>query len=130
MKKRIAIFLVSIMLLMMAGCQMERKEQDTPEKNGPVFAFVSEELTEAEARELGEQIDEIDGVVGITFGSAEEALEEFKARFGNDTDLSDVDASYLRHRYVVTVEKGKADAVAKDLEKIEGIAEVKTQNES
>lgn len=121
MKNWIAIFTICILLLTMAGCQLKREES--------CIAYVSEDLTEAEARELGVLINEIDGIVNVTFVSAEEALEEFEAQHADEEAFSNIDASYLRHRYEITVKKGKLDTVVKELEKLEGIAKVQTAKE-
>lgn len=129
MKKRIAIFTVCILLLTMVGCQAEREDLRVPEKESYVVAYVSEELTEPEARSLSVQILQIDGIWEATFVTAEEALEEFKAHQEDPDAFADVDASYLRHRYEITVESGKLDGVVKELKKIEGIAEVRTPKE-
>lgn len=126
MKKWIAIFTVCILLLTMAGCQLEREAVSIPKKGTYATAYVSEDLTEPEARALSVQILEIDGIVDATFVTAEEALEEFKAQQEDADAFAAIDASVLRHRYEITVEKGELDAVVKELEKIEGIEEVRT----
>lgn len=126
MKKWIAFFTVCILLLTMVGCQAEREDLDIPKKGTYAIAYVSEELTEPEARSLSVQILQIDGIWEATFVTAEEALEEFKAQQEDPDAFADIDASVLRHRYEITVEKGKLEAVVEELEKIEGIAEVRT----
>ena len=129
MKKWIAMCAVCIMLLAMMGCQTEGEGLRVPEKESYVVAYVLEDLTEPEARSLSVQILQIDGIWEATFVTAEEALEEFKAHQEDADAFADVDASYLRHRYEITVESGKLDGVVKELEKIEGIAEVRTPKE-
>ena len=69
-----------------------------------ILVYVDSELPDEEARSIGTQINLMDNVLQSTFISREEALEDFIADHDGDSAFSGVQASDLRHRYVVTLE--------------------------
>ena len=69
-----------------------------------ILVYVDSDLPDAEARSIGTQINLLDNVLKSTFVSREEALEDFIADHDGDSAFSGVQASDLRHRYVVTLE--------------------------
>ncbi len=73
-------------------------------KTSEILVYVDSELSDAEARSIGTQINLLDNVLQSTFVSREEALENFIADHDNDSAFNGVQASYLRHRYVVVLE--------------------------
>ena len=68
-----------------------------------ILVYIDSELPEAEARSVGTQINTIANVQNSVFVTREEALEDFVAEHQNDEAFSGVDASDLRHRFVVTL---------------------------
>ena len=66
--------------------------------------YVDSSLPDAEARSIGTQINLMDNVLQSTFVSREEALEDFIEDHDGDSAFSGVQASDLRHRYIVTLE--------------------------
>ena len=70
-----------------------------------IYAFVSEELTDAEARSIGTRINQISNVHKAQFVHREDAWEDFVAEHENDPAFSGVDATTMRHRFVITVER-------------------------
>ena len=69
-----------------------------------ILVYVDSSLPDAEARSIGTQINLMDNVLQSTFVSREEALEDFIEDHDGDTAFSGVQASDLRHRYIVTLE--------------------------
>ena len=69
-----------------------------------ILVYVDADLSDAEARSIGTKINLLDNVMQATFISREEALEDFVADHDGDSAFSGVQASDLRHRYVVTLE--------------------------
>ena len=73
-------------------------------KTSEILAYVDSDLSDAEARSIGTKINQLDNVLQSTFVSREEALEDFSADHDGDSAFSGVQASDLRHRYVVSLE--------------------------
>ena len=69
-----------------------------------ILVYIDSDLSDAEARSIGTKINLLDNVLQSTFVSREEALEDFIADHDNDSAFSGVQASDLRHRYVVSLE--------------------------
>ena len=69
-----------------------------------ILVYVDSDLSDADARSIGTQINLMDNVLQSTFVSREEALEDFIADHDGDSAFSGVQAADLRHRYVVTLE--------------------------
>ena len=73
-------------------------------KTSEILAYVDSDLSDAEAKSIGTKINLLDNVLQSTFVSREEALEDFIADHDGDSAFSGVQASDLRHRYVVSLE--------------------------
>ena len=69
-----------------------------------ILVYIDADLSDAEARSIGTKINLLDNVLQATFVSREEALKDFIADHDGDSAFSGVQASDLRHRYVVTLE--------------------------
>ena len=69
-----------------------------------ILAYVDETLSDAEAKSIGTKINMIDNVLRADFVSREEALAEFIADHQEDEAFSGVEATDLRHRFVVVLE--------------------------
>ena len=69
-----------------------------------ILVYVDSDLSDVEARSIGTKINLLDNVLQATFISREEALEDFIADHDGDSAFSGVQASDLRHRYIVTLE--------------------------
>jgi len=88
-----------------------------------ILVYIDSELSDAEAKSIGTKINMLDNVLKATFVSREEALENFIADHEGDSAFSGVQASDLRHRFVVTLED---NAMMKEtdsqLQQIPGVA--------
>lgn len=88
-----------------------------------ILVYVDADLSDAEARSIGTQINLMDNVLQATFISREEALEDFIADHDGDSAFSGVQASDLRHRYVVTLEDNtKMKQTDEQLKQLPGVA--------
>jgi len=87
-----------------------------------ILVYIDTELSEAEAKSVGTKINLLDNVLKATFVSREEALEDFIRDHEGDEAFNGVEASDLRHRFVVTLEDNRlmqeTDAA---LQKIPGV---------
>lgn len=88
-----------------------------------ILVYVDSELSDAEARSIGTKINLLDNVYQSTFVSREEALEDFIADHNGDSAFNGVEASTLRHRYVVVLEDNtKMEQTDAQLKQIPGVA--------
>ena len=88
-----------------------------------ILVYVDADLSDAEARSIGTKINLLDNVLQSTFISREEALEDFVADHDGDSAFSGVQASDLRHRYVVTLEDNtKMEQTDAQLKQLPGVA--------
>ena len=88
-----------------------------------ILVYIDADLADAEARSIGTKINLLDNVLQATFVSREEALEDFIADHDGDSAFSGVQASDLRHRYVVTLEDNtKMEQTDAQLKQLPGVA--------
>ena len=88
-----------------------------------ILVYIDADLSDAEARSIGTQINLLDNVLQATFVSREEALKDFIADHDGDSAFSGVQASDLRHRYVVTLEDNtKMKETDAQLKQLPGVA--------
>ena len=88
-----------------------------------ILVYIDSDLSDAEARSIGTKINLLDNVLQATFISREEALEDFIADHDGDSAFSGVQASDLRHRYVVTLEDNtKMEQTDAQLKQLPGVA--------
>ena len=88
-----------------------------------ILVYIDADLSDAEARSIGTKINLLDNVLQATFVSREEALEDFIADHDGDSAFSGVQASDLRHRYVVTLEDNtKMKETDAQLKQLPGVA--------
>ena len=92
-------------------------------KTSEILCYVDSELSDSEARSIGTKINLMDNVLQATFVSREEALEDFIADHDGDSAFSGVQASDLRHRYVVVLEDNLLmEQTDEQLKQLPGIA--------
>jgi len=88
-----------------------------------ILVYVDSDLSDAEARSIGTKINLLDNVLQSTFISREEALEDFIADHDDDSAFSGVQASDLRHRYVVSLEDNlRMKQTDEQLKQLPGVA--------
>ena len=92
-------------------------------KTSEILVYVDSELSDAEARSIGTKINLLDNVLQSTFVSREEALADFIADHDGDSAFNGVQASDLRHRYVVALENNTLmEQTDEQLKQLPGVA--------
>lgn len=95
------------------------------EQENEILVYVDENLTEAEAKSVGSQINLIDNVAISRFVSREEALENFVEKQGDENLFAGLDSTTLRHRFVVSLEdNAKMEQTVDLIRPIAGVAEI------
>ena len=88
-----------------------------------ILVYIDSSLYDAEAKSIGTKINLMDNVLQATFVSREEALEDFIEDHNGDSAFNGVQASDLRHRYVVSLEDNtKMKQTDEQLKQIPGVA--------
>ena len=103
---------------------------DDLNKTNEVIVYISDSLTESDAKSIGTQISNIPNVQNRTFVTREQALEEFIQNNGGEDAFAGVEASDLRHRYVVTLEDNRLmEQTVQEILQVRGVAKVKASYE-
>ena len=94
-------------------------------KTNEILVYIDDTLSDAEARSISTQLNQIDNVYEAQFKSREEALKDFIADHEGDEAFNGVEASDLRHRYVVTlVDNNLMESTVDKIEQVAGVAKV------
>ena len=98
---------------------------DDLNKTNEIMVYVDENLSDAEARSVGTEINRIPNVQQSTFVSRQEALSNFAQDHQDSQAFTGVDASYLRHRFVVVlVDNHLMEQTSTALKNIPGVAKI------
>ncbi len=93
------------------------------EGQNPVMAFVEEDLTDEEARELETSLRSVPNVRDVQFISREEAMDSFIGKLRPSPLFDRLDASVFRHRYIIYLEDiGIMARTQQDVANVPGIA--------
>ena len=88
-----------------------------------ILVYIDSDLSDAEAKSIGTKINLLDNVLQATFVSREEALQNFIDDHDGDSAFSGVQASDLRHRFVVALEDNtKMQQTDDQLKQLPGVA--------
>lgn len=100
------------------------------EQENEMLVYIDETYSEAEAKSVGSQINQIANVHNAQFVSREQAVENFVDEM-QDEDLFDgLDPSTFRDRFVITLEdNGKMRETEAAIRSIEGVADVSVHYE-
>ena len=94
-------------------------------KTNQVLVYIDTELSLAEAKSLGSQINIIENVQNAKFVTREVALEAFVKKYQNEEAFSGVEAEDLRHRYVVTLaDNNQMHETVDRIHAISGVAKI------
>ena len=100
------------------------------EQENDVLAFVDDSLTEAQARALEDDLLAVDNVTGVEFITREQALEDYKAQFPDESYFQNLGPETLRHRFVISMADISLMAQTKDaLLEVPGIGGVNAYEE-
>ena len=99
-------------------------------KTNEILVYVDSSLSDAEARSVGTRINMIDNVLKSEFVSREQALANFVADHDGDDAFTGVNASDLRHRFVVTLEDNtRIEQTGMALKAVSGVADIRAEYE-
>ena len=119
MKRVFALLFAVALILVLAGCGNATKEVS-------LLVYLDEELSEAEARALGTELNMLPEVTETQFVSREVAWNDFLEGQENPEAFTGLDMEeIIRHRFEVTAQTADAEALAERIEEIEGVDEVK-----
>ena len=102
------------------------------EQQNEILAFVDEDLSDEEAREIGTRLEAVENVKSIEFVTRHEAMDNFVSQYSEDDAemFSDLTPSVFRNRYVIYLNDlalmERTDAMIKE---INGIAETSAATE-
>lgn len=95
------------------------------DQSNEVLVYIDEEYSDAQARSVGTQINQIENVFQSDFVTREIALKNFVEDHDNDPAFNGVQAEDLRHRYVVKLtDNSLMEQTVAELENIEGVANI------
>lgn len=115
----------------LVALNVENLMKDIEDKN-EVVAYVDESLSDEQARAVGEKIREMPEVQEAVYTTKEEALENFRAEFGDEAGILDGldDRNPLRNRYTVKLNDiHDTAALEARLREVEGIAKVSARSD-
>ena len=88
-----------------------------------ILVYIDSELSDAEAKSIGTKINLMDNVLQAKFISREQALQDFIDDHDGDSAFNGVQASDLRHRYVVSLEDNTLmEQTDNQLKRVPGVA--------
>lgn len=92
-------------------------------KTNEILVLIDDQLSDAEAKSVGTKLNSIENVHQIRFVSREEALANFRADHQEDEAFDGVQASDLRHRFVVVLEDNTLmKETDEEIKKLPGVA--------
>jgi cell division transport system permease protein len=95
-----------------------------------VVAYVDDNLSDAEARSVGTQINRIGNVMESTFVDRQTALENFIADYENPAAFDGVQSDTLQHRFVIVLKDNRLlDQTVDSLLAVSGVVEVHALHE-
>lgn len=115
MKKVLVLLCLAALTLTLCSCG---------EKTQILTAYVEDELSIVERQAVQSSILAIDAVQQAVYVSGEEALDAFIAQHGDDEAFADIDTGLLQGRFMITVRSDDMEAVAAQIEAIEGVEKV------
>lgn len=115
MKKILVLLCLAALTLTLCSCG---------EKTQILTAYVEDELSIVERQAVQSSILAIDAVQQAVYVSGEEALDAFIAQYGDDEAFADIDTGLLQGRFMITVRSDDMEAVAAQIEAIEGVEKV------
>lgn len=95
------------------------------EQDNQILAFVDETLTSEETQEIQPRLEALSNVAEVRFISRGEAMESFISDYEDETTFSDIDESFFRDRYAITLNDiSLMEATQSEVMEIRGIADV------
>ena len=100
------------------------------EASNEILAYVDDSYSAEQAKELKEDLEQLDNVVSATYISKEQAMENFVADYPDEELFQDLDPEILRDRYSIKVSDLQIQSqTVQKIRAIEGIADIKAYEE-
>ncbi len=100
------------------------------QRENAVLAFVDENLTDEEAKQLQPKLEKLPNVTSCTFVSREEARDRYVEQYDEDDLYSDLDPQIFRHRYVLKLSNlDQMSQTVQALEDVEGIVKIRADED-
>jgi len=100
------------------------------QQQSEILAFVDENYTREQAEALKGTIEKIDNVASCEFITREKAMENYVAKYDDDSIFTDLDPSIFRDRYSIHVaDLNKLSETKAAIEDVEGIAKVRADED-
>ena len=100
------------------------------EQENEILAYVDDSYDETQARALQKKLQSIPNVASATFISKQEAMEEFKAQYPDETLFQDLDPEILRDRYAIKIaDLRQQKQTVEQVKAVEGVAKVNAYEE-
>jgi cell division transport system permease protein len=127
----ITAVLVILGLVLMLILNVNALSLSTKEQFDEIYVYLDDNISNERIREIGEEINDIEGTMSSVFQSKEHALENMKEDFGDDSYLLDgLENNPLPNSYVVQLEDvSYSKSVVDKIEKTDGIEEVRYYND-
>ncbi len=94
-------------------------------KTNEIIVYVDEDLSDAEAKSVGTDLNQVDNVYKAEFITREEALDDFKQDHDDNDALAGVQPEDLRYRFRVVLEdNSKMEQTVADIESIDGVVNI------
>lgn len=99
-------------------------------QDNKVVVFVDETYTLDKVQHVGSEINGIENVLQADHVSREQAMEDFLAEQGDEEAFQGIDETTFRDRYVVSlIDNEQMEKTCADMEKIEGVADIRAPYE-
>lgn len=99
------------------------------ESDVEIKAFLKNDLTTSDVNTIGKKIEQVYGIKNITFESKEEALQKYKEKLGDNSDLLEGlegENNPFPSSYIIKVkDPNTIGSIAQEMETFEGVEEVK-----
>ena len=99
--------------------------EKTKDEVNEIRVSLDSNLTKDKSLYVKEELERLNGVIGVKYQTKDEAFESMKASFGEDEGLLDGVKNPLDDYYIVTIEdSSQIKSLARNMEKLEGVVEV------
>jgi cell division transport system permease protein len=119
--------LVILGLILMIILNVNALSISTKEKFDEIYVYLEDNISNERIREIGEEINSINGTIAVVFQSKDYALEKMKEEWGDDGRLLEgLVQNPLPNTYVIQLsDVSYANSVIRQIQQKDGIEEVK-----
>ena len=114
------------------GQNIEHIMNNVEEAQG-IQVYIKKDVDDNKTKQIGQEIEKIDGVKKVEFISKEQALEQMKKNLKENADLLDglENNNFFPASYMVTLRSLEENSIVqKNIKNIDGVDEIKSSNET